>query len=109
MNLFSRLGAAVKYAATGRLSMATLAGGFEGALAQRRLIAWKATQQNLNSLLSSGTLCVLIPMPQTRLIVLSPMPSVRVLSRRALWRTRRSRIKSSRHGCNGRTTPMLTG
>ncbi len=54
MNLFSRIGAAVKYAATGRLSMSQLANGFEGAMAQRRLIAWKATQQNLNSLLSIG-------------------------------------------------------
>lgn len=54
MNLFSRIGAAVKYAATGRLSMSALAGSFDGALAQRRLIAWKATQENLNGLLASG-------------------------------------------------------
>lgn len=36
------------------MSMSQLANGFEGAMAQRRLIAWKATQQNLNSLLSIG-------------------------------------------------------
>lgn len=54
MNLFSRIGAAVKYAATGHLSMSTLTGGFEGAMMHRRLIAWKATQENLNSLLSAG-------------------------------------------------------
>ncbi|MDD3182661.1 MAG: phage portal protein [Alphaproteobacteria bacterium] len=66
MNLFSRIcrrpfgamarqvGAAVKYAATGRFSMSTLAGGFEGAMMHRRLVAWKATQENINGLLSSG-------------------------------------------------------
>lgn len=54
MNLFSRFGAAVKYAATGRLSMSTLVGGFDGAMTQRRLIAWKATQENINGLLSAG-------------------------------------------------------
>lgn len=54
MTLFSRFGAAVKYAATGRLSMSTLVGGFEGAMTQRRLIAWKATQENINGLLSAG-------------------------------------------------------
>ena len=32
MNLFSRLGAAMKYAATGQLSMSALSGGFEGAM-----------------------------------------------------------------------------
>ncbi|MDD3028832.1 MAG: phage portal protein [Alphaproteobacteria bacterium] len=54
MNLFSRIGAAVKYAATGHLSMSTLAGGLEGAMMHRRLVAWKATQENINGLLSSG-------------------------------------------------------
>lgn len=54
MNLFSRIGAAAKYAATGRLSMSALSGGFEGAMAKRRLIAWKATEQNINGLVSSG-------------------------------------------------------
>lgn len=46
MNLFSRLGTAVKYAATGRLSSSVLVGGFEGAMMHRRLIGWKATQES---------------------------------------------------------------
>lgn len=50
MNIFSRISAAMKFAATGRLS----ASAFEGAMQQRRLIAWKATQDNINSLLASG-------------------------------------------------------
>ena len=54
MNLFSRLGTAVKYAATGRLSSSVLVGGFEGAMMHRRLIGWKATQENLNGLLAAG-------------------------------------------------------
>ncbi|MDD3183157.1 MAG: phage portal protein, partial [Alphaproteobacteria bacterium] len=54
MNLFSRVGAAVKYAATGRISMSTLTSGFEGAMSKRRLIAWKATEQNINGLVSAG-------------------------------------------------------
>ncbi|MGE0108155.1 MAG: phage portal protein [Bdellovibrionales bacterium] len=54
MNLFSRIGTAVKYAATGRLSMSALAGGFEGAMNKRRLIAWRATEANINTLVSSG-------------------------------------------------------
>lgn len=54
MNIFSRIGAAIGFAATGRLSASALAGSFEGAMAHRRLIAWKATQENLNGLLASG-------------------------------------------------------
>ena len=62
MNLFSRLGAAARYAATGRLSApaphcdagSALAGGFEGAMGKRRLIAWKATEENINGLVSAG-------------------------------------------------------
>jgi len=50
MNLFSRFGAACKYAATGRISMSALTSGFEGAMSKRRLIAWKAWQQNLGTL-----------------------------------------------------------
>lgn len=50
MKIFSRISAAMKFAATGRLS----ASAFEGAMQQRRLIAWKATQDNINSLLASG-------------------------------------------------------
>lgn len=50
MNLFTRITAAMKYAATGKLS----ASAFEGAMRSRRLVAWKATQENINSLLSSG-------------------------------------------------------
>lgn len=50
MNIFSRFNAAMKFAATGKLS----ASAFEGAMQQRRLIAWKATQENINSLLSTG-------------------------------------------------------
>jgi len=54
MNVFSRIGAAVKYAATGRLSASALMGSFEGAMAQRRLVAWRATQENINGLLAAG-------------------------------------------------------
>ena len=50
MKLFTRISAAMTYAATGKLS----ASAFEGAMRNRRLVAWKATQENLNSLLSSG-------------------------------------------------------
>ena len=50
MKLFERIGAAMKYAATGKLS----ASAFDGAMQSRRLIAWKATQENLNTLLASG-------------------------------------------------------
>lgn len=50
MNIFTRISAAMTYAATGKLS----ASAFEGAMRNRRLVAWKATQENLNSLLSSG-------------------------------------------------------
>ncbi len=50
MNIFSRIGAAMKFAATGRLS----ASAFEGSLQNRRLISWKATQENINSLLAAG-------------------------------------------------------
>ena len=50
MNLLERIGAAMKFAATGKLS----ASAFEGALQNRRLIAWKATQENINSLLAGG-------------------------------------------------------
>lgn len=50
MNLLNRLGTALRFAVGGRLS----ASAFEGMLAQRRLIAWKATQENINSLLSLG-------------------------------------------------------
>jgi lambda family phage portal protein len=50
VNIFSRISAAMKFAATGRFS----ASAFEGAMQQRRLIAWKATQDNINSLLASG-------------------------------------------------------
>jgi lambda family phage portal protein len=50
VNIFSRISAAMKFAATGRLSTSA----FEGAMQQRRLIAWKATQDNINSLLASG-------------------------------------------------------
>lgn len=54
MNLFSRIGAAMSFAATGKLSTSAFASGFEGAMAQRRLVAWRATQENLNSLLAAG-------------------------------------------------------
>ncbi len=50
MNVFSRIGIAMKFAVSGRLS----ASAFEGSLQQRRLIAWKATQENINSLISMG-------------------------------------------------------
>lgn len=54
MNIFSRIGAAIGFAATGRLSASAVASGFEGAMQQRRLLAWRATQENINSLLSAG-------------------------------------------------------
>lgn len=50
MNLFSRINAAMKFAATGKLS----ASAFEGAMNNRRLVAWRATQENINALLSAG-------------------------------------------------------
>ncbi|MFH1157612.1 MAG: phage portal protein [Pseudomonadota bacterium] len=50
MNLIERIGAAMKFATTGKLS----ASAFEGAMQSRRLIAWKATQENINTLLASG-------------------------------------------------------
>lgn len=54
MNVFSRIGAAVKYAATGRMSASGFSSGFDGSQAHRRLIAWRATQENLNGLLQDG-------------------------------------------------------
>ena len=54
MNVFSRIGAALSYATTGKLSASAFASGFEGSMAQRRLIAWRATQENINTLLASG-------------------------------------------------------
>jgi len=54
MNLFSRIGAAISFAATGRLSASAFASGLEGAMAHRRLIAWRATEENINGLLASG-------------------------------------------------------
>lgn len=53
MNLFSQIGAAFS-AATKRLSMTSSLGGFEGAMSKRRLIAWKATEENINSLVAEG-------------------------------------------------------
>jgi hypothetical protein len=40
----------MKFAATGRLSTSA----FEGAMQHRRLIAWKATQDNINYLAGIG-------------------------------------------------------
>jgi len=37
MNLFSRIGTALKTAVTGRLPMSASSGGFEGAMSKRRL------------------------------------------------------------------------
>ncbi|MDD4617481.1 MAG: phage portal protein, partial [Alphaproteobacteria bacterium] len=54
MNILSRINAAVKFAATGRLSASAFATGLEGAMAHRRLVAWKATEENINGLLASG-------------------------------------------------------
>ncbi len=54
MNLFSRLTAALISVAGGRLSAAAPSGGLEGAMMHRRLIAWRATQENINGLLASG-------------------------------------------------------
>lgn len=53
MNLFSRMGAAFS-AVTKGLSMSSSTGGFEGAMSKRRLIAWKATEENINSLVADG-------------------------------------------------------
>jgi lambda family phage portal protein len=50
MNVFDRIGAAMKFAATGKLS----ASAFEGAMQHRRLVSWRATQENINGLLSAS-------------------------------------------------------
>lgn len=50
MKLFERIGTAMRFAATGKLS----ASAFEGAMQNRRLVSWRATQENINSLLSAG-------------------------------------------------------
>lgn len=50
MSIFSRIGSAMRYAATGKIS----ASAFEGAMQNRRLVSWRATQENINTLLSSG-------------------------------------------------------
>jgi lambda family phage portal protein len=54
MGFFSRVGAAARFAMTGRMSASFFSTGFEGAMGHRRLIAWRATQENINSLLSIG-------------------------------------------------------
>jgi len=50
MRFLHRVRAAIHYAATGKLS----ASAFEGAMQKRRLIGWRATQENINTLLASG-------------------------------------------------------
>lgn len=50
MSLFERIGAAMRFAATGKIS----ASAFEGAMQNRRLVSWRATQENINALLSAG-------------------------------------------------------
>ncbi len=50
MKFLKRVRAAMHYAATGKLS----ASAFEGAMQKRRLIGWRATQENINTLLASG-------------------------------------------------------
>ena len=52
MNFFSRMGSAVRFALTGQVSNSFYRLGFEGAMQRRRLKAWQATQENINSLLS---------------------------------------------------------
>ncbi len=51
MNVFSRLGHAARFAMSGRLSASAFGSGFEGAMRNRRLAAWRATEENINSLL----------------------------------------------------------
>ena len=54
MNIFSRLGHAARFAVSGRLSASAFASGFEGAMRQRRLANWRATEDNINTLLTAS-------------------------------------------------------
>ena len=51
MNLVSRIAGAARLPATGKLAQST---GFEGAQMQRRLVAWRAGGESINSLILQG-------------------------------------------------------
>ena len=51
MNLVSRIAGAARLLATGKLAQST---GFEGAQVQRRLLAWRAGGESINSLMLQG-------------------------------------------------------
>ena len=51
MNLVARIVAAARLLATGKLAPST---GFDGAQMQRRLIAWRAGGETINSLMLQG-------------------------------------------------------
>ena len=51
MNLVSRIAGAARLLATGKLALST---GFDGAHMQRRLMAWRAGGESINSLILQG-------------------------------------------------------
>ena len=51
MNLVSRIAGAARLLATGKLAQST---GFDGAQIQRRLMAWRAGSESINSLILQG-------------------------------------------------------
>ena len=53
MNLVSRIAGAARLLATGKLAQST---GFNGAQMQRRLVAWRAGGESINSLILQGAI-----------------------------------------------------
>jgi hypothetical protein len=51
LNLVQRIAGAARLLATGKLALST---GFDGALMQRRLVAWRAGGESINSLILQG-------------------------------------------------------
>jgi capsid protein len=51
LNLITRIAGAARLLATGKLALST---GFEGAQIQRRLVAWRAGGESINSLMLQG-------------------------------------------------------
>jgi hypothetical protein len=51
LNLVSRIAGAARLLATGKLAQST---GFDGAQMQRRLVAWRAGGESINSLILQG-------------------------------------------------------
>jgi capsid protein len=51
LNLVSRIAGAARLLATGKLALST---GFDGAQMQRRLMAWRAGGESINSLMLQG-------------------------------------------------------